>query len=110
MATKTFAGLPAGVTTAAGDEVFPLWQSAATKKLTRAQLLTLLDISSWSGTPYEEGTWTPALALETPGTSVWSQTNSGSYTRIGNRVLFEAKIAATLTSLGTGTGVHAPSS
>lgn len=86
MATKTFNDLAAGSTTPAGDELFAVWQSAATKKLTKAQTLTLLGLSPWSGTLYEEGSWTPTPTFATPGDlSVTSNTLVGGYQRIGSR-------------------------
>lgn len=45
-----------------------------------------------SGTGYETGTWTPVLVgVGTAGTFTYS-TQTGNYTRIGNRVFFNARI------------------
>jgi hypothetical protein len=48
---------------------------------------------------YEEGTWTPTVTSST-GTLTTVSANSGSYTKVGNRVMFNA--TATLTDIGTG--------
>jgi|GEM_PF-2377326 len=50
---------------------------------------------------YEEGTWTPTLALVTPGNSSHS-IQLGRYQKIGNRVFFHGNIGFVK---GTGTGV-----
>jgi hypothetical protein len=53
---------------------------------------------------YDEGTWTPAVTYTTPGTSSTSySTQTGTYTRIGNRVFLEFALVFTPT-LGTATG------
>ncbi|PWR24585.1 hypothetical protein [Zavarzinia aquatilis] len=115
MATKTFSDLTVGAPTPVGDEVFPIWQDGASKKLTRAQLLDLLDLvigsdiqgfdadlsaiaalgdglprraaAAWSALPYEEGTWTPSPTFTTAGDlAITSNTLAGKYQRLGNRV------------------------
>lgn len=87
MGEKTFNDLPSGASSAAGDEVFPVWQSAAARKLTKAQYLALLGLSPWSGVPYEEGAWTPVPTFATPGDLVvTSNTLVGRYRRLGNMV------------------------
>lgn len=54
---------------------------------------------------YEEGTFTPVLTYATPGTSSWAYTiQSGSYTKIGNRVFLSVRVAAVPTN-GTAAGV-----
>jgi hypothetical protein len=54
---------------------------------------------------YEEGTWTPAPAFATPGTSSWATpTAQGIYTKIGRLVTATLYYDATLTK-GTGTGI-----
>ena len=53
---------------------------------------------------YEEGTFTPALAWGTPGTSTWAVTfANGFYTKIGNRVFFHVAMQVVPTN-GTATG------
>jgi len=54
-----------------------------------AQLPRRTAADTWDMIDYIEGTWTPALAFGTPGTSSWAvTTQAGFYTKIGNRVLF----------------------
>jgi hypothetical protein len=53
---------------------------------------------------YAVGTFTPALAFATPGSSSWSAVTAvGFYTRIGNRVIVNVFYTATLAK-GTGAG------
>lgn len=51
---------------------------------------------------YEEGTWTPALSSSTPGSGPTHTIQVGRYTRIGNRVIFNGRVA--ISALGTGSG------
>ena len=52
---------------------------------------------------YDEGTWTPSLE---PGVSgSYTQTSSGKYTHIGNRVFYNGKIIVTGSTSPTGTSV-----
>lgn len=54
---------------------------------------------------YEEGTFTPAFSFVTPGSqSITHSTQSGRYTKIGNRVDIRIIIAASVTK-GTGSGL-----
>lgn len=52
---------------------------------------------------YTESTFTPGMTFGGSATGVTFSTQTGSYTRIGNRVCFEVSIV--LTSNGSGTGV-----
>lgn len=55
---------------------------------------------------YEEGTWTPVLSSDgTPPTVSSYLEQTGTYTRIGNRVFVTCNIRATITNAGTGTPV-----
>ena len=130
MADTKISALPASTTPLAGTEVLPIVQSGATKQVSVANLTAGRAISAtavtastgnfivgtsgqgidFSATPgtgtsellddYEEGTWTPTIALATPGTSV-SSNATGKYTKVGNLVTAVGRI--TLTK-GTGTG------
>jgi len=54
---------------------------------------------------YEEGTWTPALTCETPGTFSYTVSDAqGTYTKIGNVVTFSFLLGWSALSVGTGTG------
>jgi hypothetical protein len=72
----------------AGQIAFPATQNAS------AGANTLDD--------YEEGTFTPTLAFGGASTGVTYSTNSGTYTKIGNRVLYEINFV--ITSKGSATG------
>lgn len=51
---------------------------------------------------YEEGTWTPVIDSDTPGTGRVTTVSSANYTKIGNMVYVQCYI--TLTTLGSGGG------
>ena len=51
---------------------------------------------------YEEGTWTPGVSFGGGTTGITYSTQAGTYTRIGNRVLFQGRIV--LTNKGSSTG------
>ena len=51
---------------------------------------------------YEEGTWTPVIAFGGASVGITYTTQEGTYTRLGNRVLFQGRIV--LSSLGSSTG------
>ena len=96
-------------TALAGTEVVPVVQGGVTKKATIDQILAPasgkgIDFSAAGGdtlTMYDEGTWTPVISgSSTAGAGTYS-VQAGSYTRIGNRVLFSAYISW---SAHTGTG------
>ena len=54
---------------------------------------------------YEEGTWTPALAYTTPGTSAFTyNTQRGYYTRVGRNVTLNCIIRLATFSKGTASG------
>lgn len=55
---------------------------------------------------YHEGSITPALTFATPGTLsvAYGASNSGSYTRIGNRVFFSLDLDVSTVTLGTASG------
>jgi hypothetical protein len=54
---------------------------------------------------YEEGTWTPSLAYETPGTSSITFSNrSGQYVKIGKVVYFASDVRIASFSKGTASG------
>jgi hypothetical protein len=54
---------------------------------------------------YEEGTWTPVLTLNTPGTSAVTYTNQfGNYVKIGKQVTVTGFIGVDTWSTGTGSG------
>jgi hypothetical protein len=52
---------------------------------------------------YEEGTWTPTLSFG--GTAATLAVTNASYTRIGNRLLFQAYVTITVKGAGTGAAV-----
>ena len=54
---------------------------------------------------YEEGTWTPVLSYDTPGTvSVGYATQQGHYTKVGNLVHFRAEVRLNAFTKGTASG------
>jgi hypothetical protein len=54
---------------------------------------------------YEEGTWIPSLAYETPGTSSFTFSNrSGQYVKIGKVVYFASDVRVSTFSKGTASG------
>jgi len=53
---------------------------------------------------YEEGTFTPSLAYQTPGTSSITQSSDGSYTKVGNLVYIQITVALTGFTKGTASG------
>ncbi len=53
---------------------------------------------------FVETSWTPVVTLTTPGTSSIAQTPVARYTRLGNSVFFNFRIATGAFSLGTGSG------
>lgn len=67
MATKTFDQLGAGSGTPVGDEVFPVWQSAAAKKLTAAQARGILNVTPSSFPNCDQltgsGNWTVPVGI-----------------------------------------------
>jgi hypothetical protein len=71
-----------------------------------------IDFSATAGTgtsellaDYEEGTWTPTLALQTPGDSAFTYTTQlGFYTKVGRIVTVSAAITVSNFSNSTGTG------
>lgn len=87
--TGTAAGFNAQGKTLAADQIkFPATQRAS------SDVNTLDD--------YEEGSITPGITFGGAATGVTYGTQSGSYTKIGNRVLFDLRII--LTSKGSSTG------
>jgi len=122
MADTKISALPASTTPLAGTEVLPIVQGGATVKVSVANLtagravsatqMTLttgnlivasgqgIDFSATPGTgtsellaDYEEGTWTPTVdGSTTAGAATYSE-QAGSYTKIGNRLLFSAYIS-----------------
>lgn len=58
---------------------------------------------------YEEGTWTPAFGLSTPGTSSFGTYTSqtGTYVKIGRQVTITFSLSAGTFTLGTGSGLIA---
>jgi hypothetical protein len=71
-----------------------------------------IDFSATPGTgtsellaDYEEGDWTPALALQTPGDSSFTySTRTGKYTKVGRLVTVSAIVTVSAYSNTTGTG------
>lgn len=58
-----------------------------------------------SAETYEEGTWTPVMAFQTPGDSSWSYALSeGRYTRIGNVCHFDITISSANVTFTTASG------
>ena len=53
---------------------------------------------------YEEGTFTPTLAYQTPGTSSITQSNNGQYTKVGNLVYIQLTVALSAFTKGTASG------
>ena len=127
MADSKISALPAATTPLAGTEVLPIVQSSSTKQVSVANL-TAGRIQTSNGvvqgtaatgynftanTPaagmtsqllnwYEEGTWTPGVSFGGGTTGITYSTQAGTYTRIGNRVLFQGRVV--LTSKGSSTG------
>jgi hypothetical protein len=130
MADTKISALTASTTPLAGTEVLPIVQSGTTKQVSVANLtagraisaaeLTLttgnlivsngkgVDFSATPGTgtsellsDYEEGTWTPVIIGTTTAGSATYGVQVGRYTKIGNRVMFQASLAWTS---HTGTG------
>jgi hypothetical protein len=118
MADTKISALPASTTPLAGTEVLPIVQSSATKQVSVANLTAGRVISangvafpataSTSADPntlddYEEGEWTVALTAATSGTiTLLSTNNTGSYTKIGNKVLAQALVQVDSVSSPTG--------
>jgi hypothetical protein len=131
MADTKISALPASTTPLAGTEVLPIVQGGATKQVSVANLTAGRAISAtaitastgnfivgtsgqgidFSATPgtgtselladYEEGTWTPTVDGSTTVGVATYDAQFGSYTKVGNRVIFSAYIAW---SAHTGTG------
>lgn len=54
---------------------------------------------------YEEGTWTPSLTFETPGDlAITYSSQTGKYTKIGNRVFFDLVMVTTAFTHTTASG------
>jgi hypothetical protein len=129
MADKKISALTASTTPLAGTEVLPIVQSGATVKVAVSDLtagraisatqLTLttgnvivasgqgIDFSATPGTgtsellaDYEEGTWTPALSAS--GATFGYEAQLGRYTKIGNVVVVQGRIALNSASGGSG--------
>jgi hypothetical protein len=131
MADTKISALPASTTPLAGTEVLPIVQGGVTRQVSVANLTAGRAVSGssvtattgnfvvgtsgqgidFSATPgtgtselladYEEGTFTPIIiGATTPGTGTYS-IQVGTYTKIGNRVLFQVYITW---SAHTGTG------
>lgn len=84
-------GLGSGVPSSGIGITFPSTQSAS------SDANTLDD--------YEEGTWTPALTCETPGTFSYTVSDAqGDYIKIGKVVHFSFLLGWSALSVGTGTG------
>lgn len=72
---------------------------------TAAAARTSLGLGAAATQTYVEGTWTPALALGTPGTSAFTYTTQiGTYTRVGNLVTVQFRIDVSIFTVGTGSG------
>jgi hypothetical protein len=131
MADKKISALPASTTPLAGTEVLPIVQSGATVKVAVSDLtagraisatqLTLttgnlivasgqgIDFSATPGTgtselfnDYEEGTWTPTITFGSGNVGTTYSSQVGRYTRIGNRLFFDARV--TFSAKGSSTG------
>jgi hypothetical protein len=129
MADTKISALPASTVPLAGTEVLPIVQSSATKQVSVANLtagraisatqMTLttgnlivasgqgVDFSATAGTgtsellaDYEEGTWTPAGVLSSPGSSATSNVVA-TYTKVGRLVNVVCSFTFTL---NTGSG------
>jgi hypothetical protein len=116
MADTKISALPASTTPLAGTEVLPIVQGGVTKqvsvtnltsgKIVPANGIQFPAIQVTSADPnalddYEEGTWTPIIeGTTTAGIGVYV-VQSGRYTKIGNRVLFDCRA---VWSAHTGTG------
>jgi hypothetical protein len=130
LADTKISALPAATLPLAGTEVLPIVQGGTTDQVSVANLtagraisatqLTLttgnvivsdgkgIDFSATPGTgtselfsDYEEGTWTPTIVGTTTAGSATYSVQVGRYTKIGNRVNFQASLAWTA---HTGTG------
>ena len=131
MADTKISALPASTTPLSGTEVLPIVQSSTTRQVSVANLtagraisatqLTLttgnlivangqgVDFSATPGTgtselfaDYEEGTWTPAWGGTVSNPTNTYTTQTGKYTKIGNRVICFCEIATATTSGGSG--------
>jgi hypothetical protein len=135
MANTKISALPASTTPLAGTEVLPIVQSSTTKQVSVANLTAGRAISAtqltlttgnlivangqgidFSATPstgtselladYEEGVWTPALAINTPGNlSVTYSTQTGYYTKIGRLVTVSFQVETSAFTWTTASGV-----
>ena len=130
MADKKISALTGATTPLAGTEVLPIVQSGATVKVAVSDLtagraisatqITLttgnvivasgqgIDFSATPGTgtsellaDYEEGTWTPSLSAS--GATFAYDAQLGRYTRTGNVVVVQGRIALNSASGGSGT-------
>lgn len=110
MADSKISALPASTTPLAGTEVLPIVQSSTTKQvsvanLTAGRAIGATSIQFGSGTVlsvYEEGTFTPVLTFGGGSTGITYTTQTGKYTKIGNRVYFN--ITIDLSSKGSSAG------
>jgi len=79
-----------------GTETLPIVQSGTTVKS------TIGDISVSNLADYEEGTFTPAITFGDASVGMAYSVQSGSYTKIGNRIFYNIYMA--LTNKGSSTG------
>ncbi len=75
--------------------------SAANPSWTGALIVSSINFGGTSLANYQEGVFTPTFTSSGGGSCTYTS-NTGNYTRIGNRVLFDIFIEITGTSLGSG--------